>query len=321
MDGTVLVVYIPGKERGKMSTKTLLQDVSKIFKKLNLLYYEYDKYQNKFIVDRRYSKETTYDELIKLTYELSKHDIEFFKDEKSNIVISPKCDLLSPLKQRFKNISYEFKSYRKNIYILSDKQVEHAKNLQLIQTKVIEQKLDLSGYDALIFTSKNGVKYADKLTSEWKKIPSYAISAQTAKEIKDLKGKVALVGKENHGDEFAYELLEHLKGKKIAYLGARKIVSNMIGIFKEHKIECDYIPVYETVCSEYKRKIKLPSDSIIIFSSPSTIECFFKKVTWDKSFTAISIGRTTAKYFPDYIKPMIADNTSLKSCVCKALSL
>jgi uroporphyrinogen-III synthase len=304
-----------------MSTKTLLQDVSKIFKQLNLLYYEYDKYQNKFIVDSRYNKETTYDELIKLTYELSKHNIEFFKDERSNIVISPKCDLFSPLKQRLKDISYEFKSYRKNIYILSDKQVEHAKNLQLIQTKLIEQNLDLSGYDALIFTSKNGVKYADQLTSDWRKIPAYAISAQTAKQIKDLKGKIAFVGKENHGDEFAYELLEQLEGKKVAYLGPQKIVSNMIGILKEHKIECDFIPVYQTICSAYANKIKLPSDSIIIFSSPSTIECFFKKVAWDKSFTAISIGRTTAKYFPDDIKPMIADNTSLKSCVCKALSL
>ena len=95
----------------------------------------------------------------------------------------------------------------------------------------------------------------------------------------------------------------------------------MIGILKEHHIECDYIPVYQTVCHEYKHKIKLPLDSIIIFSSPSTIECFFKKVEWDKSFTAISIGRTTAKYFPDFVKPLISDNTSLESCVCKALSL
>ncbi|WP_289412189.1 uroporphyrinogen-III synthase [Sulfurovum zhangzhouensis] len=305
-----------------MLRKTSLQNLSELSKKLNLLYYEYDQHQNKFIVDSRYNKETTYNELIKLTYELSKHKIGFFTDERSNIVIASKCHLLSPLKQRLKNISYNFKGYRKNIYVLSDKQVNFAKNLPLIQTQVIEQDIDLTPYDALIFTSKNGVKYSDiLLPSEWKKIPSYAISKQTAKQIKDLKGKVAFVGKEQHGDEFAFELLEHLAGKKVAYLGAQKIVSNMIDILKEHNIDCDYIPVYQTVCREYENKIKLPSDSIIIFSSPSTIECFFKKVSWDNSFTAISIGRTTAKYFPNDVKPIIADSTSLESCVCKALSL
>jgi uroporphyrinogen-III synthase len=199
--------------------------------------------------------------------------------------------------------------------------VKYTKNLPMIETKVIEQNIDLSAYDALIFTSKNGVKYCDTLTSEWKKIPAYAISTQTAKQIKDLKGNIVFVGKENHGDEFAYELLEHLKGKKVAYVGAERIVSNLIEILKEHQIGCDYIPVYRTVCKSYKNKVKLPADSIIIFSSPSTIECFFQNATWDKSFTAISIGRTTAKYFPNHIKPIISDNTSLKSCVCKALSL
>ena len=295
--------------------------MSEISKRLNLLYYEYDKYQNRFIVDSRYPKETTYDELIKLTYELSKQKIGFFKDERSNIIISSECNLFSPIKQRLKNISHAFKSYRKHIYILSDKKVKYAKNLPMIETKVIEQELDLSGYDALIFTSKNGVKYCDALTSEWKRIPAYAISAQTAKEIKDLKGKIEFVGKENHGDEFAYELLEQLRGKKVAYVGAEKIVSNLIEILEEHQIECDYIPVYRTVCKAYEEKIKLPADSIIIFSSPSTIKCFFQNATWEKGFTAISIGRTTAKYFPDDIKPIISDYTSLKSCVCKALSL
>ena len=183
-----------------MFRKSSLENLSELSKRLNLLYYDYDIYQNKFIVDSRYSKEITYDELIRLTYELSKLKIEFFKDERSNIVISPRCHFLSPLKQRIKNISYDLKGYRKNIYVLSDKQVNYAKNIPVIQTKVIEQDLDLSTYDALIFTSKNGVKYSDRLTSDWKKIPSYAISKQTAKQIKDLKGKVAFVGREQHGD-------------------------------------------------------------------------------------------------------------------------
>lgn len=305
-----------------MCNSNKFQDLSKLSKKLNLLYYEYDKYQNSFLVDSRYEKETTYPDLIKLTYALSKHNIGFFKDERANVAISSSRNLFSSLKQRIKNISYDLKSLQKNIYVLSDKQVRYAKNLPMIQTIGIHSKIDITQYDALIFTSKNGVKHCDSLFSyKWKKIPAYAISKDTAKYIKELKGKLAFTGKEKHGDEFAYELLEHLKGKKIAYLGAQSIVSNLIEVLHNNHIQCDHIPVYKTVCRDYDNKIKLPSHSIIIFSSPSTIECFLKNVEWDKSFTAISIGRTTAKYFPDFIHPIMSDTPSLKSCVCKALSL
>jgi len=309
------------EERRKMCSKNAPKDLSEISKKLNLLYYEYDKYQNTFMVDSRYNKETTYNELIKLTYELSKHNIGFFRDEDANIVITSEYTLFSSLKHRISHIFYTLKSYRKHIYTLSENEVKYAKPLPVIKTKAIEQTIDLSPYEALIFTSKNGVRYCDSLTPEWRKIPAYAISTQTAKQIKDLKGKIAFIGKAKHSDGFAYELLEHLRGKRVAYIGAEKIVSNLMAILKEHHIACDHIAVYRTVCRDYEGKIKLPSGAIIIFSSPSTIECFLKNVEWDKSFTAISIGQTTARYFPDTIQPLIAENTSLQSCVYKALSL
>lgn len=305
----------------KMFRAGLRKDIAKISKKLNLLYYEYDMHQNRFVVDHSYPKEVIRSELIKLTYELSKNNVVFFTDERSNIVISSEDNLFSRLKQRIKNIFFDIKSRRKHIYVLSDKQVKYAKILPVIETQMIEGEIDLSSYDALVFSSKNGVKYIDRLATEWKKIPAYAISAQTAKMIKNLGGKVAFVGKEKHGDEFAYELLTLLAGKKTAYIGAQNIVSDFIRILKENGIECDHIPVYRTVCREYEKKITLPKGSVIIFSSPSTIECFFKNVEWDESFTAISIGKTTAKYFPDFIQPVISENTSLESCVYKALSL
>jgi len=299
----------------------LRKDISGISKKLNLLYYEYDSHQNRFMADHSYPKEVIRSELIKLTYELSKNNVAFFTDGRSNVIIAPKYNIFSRLKQKIKNIFFDIKSHRKDIYVLSDKQVKYAKSLPVIETQIIEGKIDLGSYEALVFSSKNGVKYIDRLTTEWKKIPAYAISAQTAKVIKKLGGKVAFVGKEKHGDEFAYELLKLLTGKKTAYIGAQSIVSNFVKILKENAIECDHIPVYHTVCKAYEKKITLPKGSVIIFSSPSTIECFFKNVVWDESFTAISIGKTTAKYFPDFIQPLIAENTSLESCVYKALSL
>ena len=89
------------------------------------------------------------------------------------------------------------------------------------------------------------------------------------------------------------------------YIRGDKIVSNLIDILK-----CDDIILYENCFNDIKNKYTLPKKSKIIFSSPSTIKYFLKLYSWDNSYTAISIGKTTAKYFPKYINPIIADKTS-----------
>lgn len=299
-----------------------MTNLTQIFNNLNLLYYEYDKYQNKFIKDQTTSKDIAYNEFIKLTYTLSKNNIQFFIDKNSDIVISNKDNFIEHIKQMVKNINYHFVNQNKNIYILSDKYIKYAKNIPLINTIRNIDTIELDGYEAIIFTSKNGVIHLNSITKDWKNIPSYSISTQTAKEIKNLGGNLKFIGKEKHGNEFALELVEHLsKCKKVAYIGAKDIVSNLIDILKENNINCDHIPVYKTICVEYEQKIDLPDDSIIIFSSPSTINCFFKNVNWKDSFKAISIGKTTEKYFPKNIKPIISDNTTLQSCVQTAINL
>jgi len=298
-----------------------MDKIKKSLEALNLLYYEYDTISNTLFVDPNAHKDNTYEELIKITYTLSKYEIDFFIDKNKDIVISYEDKFLIRLKQRLKNIFKGIKNSNKKIYILSDKQIKHTKNIPVIDIQYKKQKIDLKGYDALIFTSKNAVKALASMDKSWKKLPSYAIAPQTAKVIKTLGGKLQLVGNEHHGDEFAKEIKSELKGKKVLYIGGAKIVSNLVNILKDSGVECDSLVIYETICKEYKKKIKIPKNSTIIFSSPSTIECFLKNIKWDESYTAISIGHTTAKFFPDYIKPIIAENTSLESCVKKALEL
>ena len=101
-----------------------------------------------------------------------------------------------------------------NIYILSDKKVNGAKNLPVFEIKFLKQDIDFNSYDALVFTSKNALYSIDSFSDDWKLIPSYAIAPQTAKIIKDLGGDLIFTGETNHGNEFALELLELLKNKK-----------------------------------------------------------------------------------------------------------
>ncbi len=206
----------------------------------------------------------------------------------------------------------------KNIYILSDKKIDGAINLSVFEIKNIKSNIDFTIYDALIFTSKNALYSIESYKEQWKEIPSYAIAPQTANIINTLGGNLQFTGNTNHGDKFALELLPLLENKKVLYLRGTKAVSNLTNILNSDKIQCDELIVYESICKNFDQIINLPKNSTIIFSSPSTIKCFLNNAIWDESFKAIAIGKTTARYFPSHIIPIVSDTTSLKSCVEKA---
>ncbi len=298
-----------------------MQKIKKILEPLNLIYYEYDEKMNLLILDQKWSSDHTYPELIKITHAFSKKHIPFFIDENKSIVIADSNSLLKKIKRYFGSMIANIKNSRMPIYILSDKKVKWAKNLPVFEIEPIKQDIDLSHYDALIFTSKNAIYSIDAMDKSWKKKPAYVIAPETAKIVKHLGGNLKFVGKEKHGDQFALEIAEKLKHQKVLYLRASKVVSNLVNILHRNEIVCDELTVYQTVCKPFDKKVTLPKNSTIIFSSPSTIECFLKNISWDESFRAIAIGKTTAHYFPEHITPVISDTTSLESCVKKAIEL
>jgi uroporphyrinogen-III synthase len=298
-----------------------MKNIEQLIEPLNLVYYEYDKSSKSFVLDKNHSNKHIFEELITLTYTLSKHHVDFIVDKNKTLLLGAENSFSAKLKRYSSSLIQNIKNSCQNIYVLNDKKVKWAKNLPVFKIETIKQEIDFSKYDALIFTSKNGVKSIDSYDKKWKKTPAYVIAPQTAKVVNDLGGKVKFVGKKKHGNEFAHELIEELKGKKVLYLRGEKIVSDLMNILNSNGVECDDVVVYKTVCKHFSKKIKLPKNSSIIFSSPSTIECFFKNCEWDESYKAISIGHTTEQYFPEYIKPIIADTTSLDACVRKAIEL
>ncbi|MEA3289210.1 MAG: uroporphyrinogen-III synthase [Campylobacterota bacterium] len=211
-------------------------------------------------------------------------------------------------------------SDKKNIYLLSDKKISGVNSLPIINIDYIKSVTNIKDYDALIFTSKNGVKGIDKFNVDWKNIPSYIIGEQTAKVVNSLDGNIEYIGKNSHGNEFSYELTDKLKGKKVLYIRGEKVASNLFDILIENNITCEELVVYKTKCKQYK-DVDLPKGSIIIFSSPSTINCFFKNNLWDDTFKAVVIGKTTARSLPKGITYFISSNTSLESCIEKAREL
>lgn len=207
----------------------------------------------------------------------------------------------------------------KKIYLLNEQKHENVENLEVFQIEYIKSDVDLKKYDALVFTSKNGVKAINSFNQDWKNIPSYAIAQKTANTIIKLGGVVEFIGNSGHGNDFAYELKNVLKDKKVLYVKALKTVSNLPNILKENGIFLDEIIAYKTFCK--KSNIILEEDSIFIFTSPSSVECFFKQYSWKNSYKAIVIGKTTAEFLPSNINYEISSQTSVEECIKLAKQL
>ncbi|MCG3686332.1 uroporphyrinogen-III synthase [Aliarcobacter butzleri] len=207
----------------------------------------------------------------------------------------------------------------KKIYLLNEQKHEGIENLEVFQIEYIKSDVDLKKYDALVFTSKNGVKAINSFNQNWKNIPSYAIAQKTANTIMKLGGVVEFIGNSGHGNDFAYELKNVLKDKKVLYVKALKTVSNLPNILKENGIFLDEIIAYKTSCK--KSNIILEENSIFIFTSPSSVECFFKQYSWKNSYKAIVIGKTTAEFLPSNINYEISSQTSVEECIKLAKQL
>lgn len=207
----------------------------------------------------------------------------------------------------------------KKIYLLNEQKYEDVENLEVFQIEYIKSDVDLKKYDALVFTSKNGVKAINSFNQDWKNIPSYAIAQKTANTIMKLGGVVEFIGNSGHGNDFAYELKNVLKDKKVLYVKALKTISNLPNILKENGIFLDEIIAYKTSCK--KSNIILEENSIFIFTSPSSVECFFKQYSWKNSYKAIVIGKTTAEFLPSNINYEISSQTSVEECIKLAKQL
>lgn len=298
-----------------------MKNLNELVDSLNLIYYEFNQNSNSFIVDRIWTKKYMNKEFIKITYTLSKYNFKFIVKKDKTIKITNKNFLISQL--------YEFKDYIKNIikrkksniFLLNSKPNPWVKNIPLYKIELISSKVDLNKFDALVFTSKNAVYSINELDEVWKNIPSYVISSNSAKVVETLGGKIEYIGTKKDSLNFANEISQKLKNKRVLYIRAKEVLTDLKMILNHKNIHCEELIVYETKLNEKIKKLNLPQNSIIIFTSPSTIKFFFKSFKWRNDLKAVVIGQSSAKYLPKDIKAYIANNISIEACINKAIEI
>lgn len=204
------------------------------------------------------------------------------------------------------------------IYLLSPMPQEGTIHLPMIAFKLVSEKIDFSECDILMFTSKQAVKSANALSDEWKKYPCLAIGSATAKEIESLGGKVLYQPQSFYAESLGQDIIRRFKDKKILYLRPKEVSFDSKAFLAQAGIILQEQIIYETNCVVYDQKEKPSENAIIIFTSPSTIECFFKNFEWDASYMAVIIGEATKAHLPSYVKYEIADKPLISECILKA---
>ena len=206
----------------------------------------------------------------------------------------------------------------RNIILIASKKLRGIKTI--IPNEIIFKtpKINLNEIEALVFTSKYAVIALEKnpkVDSNWKKIPSYVIGEESAKTLEKLEAKIAYKGRGENGEKFANEIKTNLKNKKILYLRAKKIASDIPKILLENEINLIQTIVYESKFKPLDSKLKPESKSILIFTSPSQYQSFKKNFKWDETYIAIAIGKTTFNAFNKNINALISPKQNIQYCI------
>ncbi|MGM9997708.1 uroporphyrinogen-III synthase [Campylobacter lanienae] len=209
------------------------------------------------------------------------------------------------------------------IYLISNTPFddESVEQISLCDIKFNKFNIDLSEFDALIVTSKNGINSLKFNSIILADILVFAIGKATALSCKEFGFTQIYEAQNSHGSEFGAEILEKLYGKRVLFIKAKETISNLDIYFNQNGIDISVIDGYENLILKKDISSKPKSNSILIFTSPINVRAFIQNLGWDDSYKAVAIGKATAQALKPYTDPIISKSQTIKDCVELAKSL
>jgi uroporphyrinogen-III synthase len=190
----------------------------------------------------------------------------------------------------------------------------------MLEFDIVAKELEISGYDLLLFTSKNSVYIIDDISQSWKNIPSIAIGEESAKVISKLGGNVALASS-GYSRDLALQIKEKFTNKKILYIRPKVVATDHMINLSQEGIAMNEVVLYDTVCKKYDISQKPSPGSVLIFTSPSTINCFIDNFNSLNGYKIVVIGTTTANALPCNIKYTMPKIPKIDECIKVAKEL
>jgi len=209
----------------------------------------------------------------------------------------------------------------KHIYLFATSKHPDAISTQSLKVRFLKPTINFTKYDHLIITSKQTIKSLTQYKrQDFINIPALCVSKKTADAYKDFGGGILDFG-DGYGDNLINHIDKKPKDTKWLYLRAESIASNFVARCKADGYSIDEEILYVSECAKEAVEVEVEKNSILIFTSPSSIECFLKTHTIDNNTKIIVIGTTTAKALPKGLSYEISKHTSIDSCMELALSL
>lgn len=206
------------------------------------------------------------------------------------------------------------------VYLISKTPFPGVFHIPILTTRFFIPEIDFSAYDGLIVTSKQILKALRPYQEAWKKLPLIAVSEATAEVFRNAGGNVTAVA-EGYGETIVPIVTERFPGKRWLYLRPRVAASGWAETAVRSGALIDEAVLYETECNEEAAEWTIAPDGVLIFTSPSGVECFCKKQVFLPTQSVVVIGKTTQKALPKGVNSYLSEETSVASAVEKAYGL
>ena len=192
-------------------------------------------------------------------------------------------------------------------------------HLPLLGTEWLRPRVDLSHVDGIIFTSKNGVDALERIDPSWKKLPVLCVGKATRQRAIALGGDV-LDTADGYGDGVGELLRTRYRDKRWLYARPRVVASDFAQKARESGLTVEEAVVYETVCRAGEVQAEVAPNGVLIFTSPSAVQCFLSRFALCETQTIVAIGRTTANALKGY-RVHLATEPTVAACVASAKQL
>ena len=201
----------------------------------------------------------------------------------------------------------------KPIYLFSISSHPDTISVNSLDIAFFKPEIDFINYDYFIITSKQASEALKQYKTPNLK-PALCVSVASAKAYEDIGGEVLEIGA-GYGDNLVDKITQFPHATKWLYLRAKIVASAFVSTCQDAGYDIDEIVVYESGCSKAIWDVEVEDDAVLIFTSPSSVNCFLKNHTINPDAKIIVIGKTTAKALPQNIEYIISSKTTIESCI------
>ena len=209
----------------------------------------------------------------------------------------------------------------KPIYLFSISSHPNATSVNSLAITFFKPQIDFSKYDSLIVTSKQTCEALKQYeTRDYIDKKALCVSVASAASFESLGGTVLDIGA-GYGDNLVDKIKSYPQDTKWLYLRAKVVASDFVKVCKNDGFDIEESIVYESECSQDILDVEVEDESILIFTSPSSLNCFLKTHEISKKSKVIVIGKTTAKAVPKNTEYVLSNATTIDSCMEIAFKL